>query len=258
MKVFCVIALVICSLFASAQAWNGKQCAVVLTYDDGLGVHLTNGIPALDAAGLKGTFYIADYTKLLRSQIPGWRKAAKEGHELANHTMSHPCEGGRPGREFVRPENDMNNYTVKRMTDDILSLNNLLHEIDGKSERTFAYPCGDQKIHDSFYLDPVKNKFLAARGVMSGFPTKLSEINWFDINCYSVAGQSGDELINVVKEAEKKGALVVFLFHGVGGGHALNVSLEAHRQLLQYLQLNKNKIWNATMLEVAKLGRKKA
>lgn len=258
MKAVCVFAMMMCSLFTSAQVWNGKQSAVVLTYDDALAVHLDNAIPALDSAGLKGTFYIADYTKLLRSQIPEWRKAAKKGHELANHTMSHPCEGGRAGREFVRAENDMNNFTVQRMTDEILSLNNLLHEIDGKSDRTFAYPCGDQKIHDSFYLYPIKNKFFAARGVMGGFPTSFSEINWFDVNCYSVAGQSGDELINVVKEAEKKGALVVFLFHGVGGGHALNVSLEAHRQLLQYLQVNKNKIWNATMLEVAKLGRKKA
>ena len=38
---------------ASAQnkPWKGKKCAVVLTYDDGLDVHLTNAIPALDSLG---------------------------------------------------------------------------------------------------------------------------------------------------------------------------------------------------------------
>jgi sialate O-acetylesterase len=42
-----------------------------------------------------------------------------------------------------------------------------------------------------------------------------------------------------VKEALTKGALLVFLFHGVGGEHGLNVSLPAHRQLLQYLRQTK-------------------
>src|SRR5690349_14541616 len=78
--------------------WNGKKCAVVLTYDDGLNVHLTKVIPALDSVGLKGTFYVSNYFNGINSQIPGWRKAAAEGHELGNHTVYHPCAGGRPGR----------------------------------------------------------------------------------------------------------------------------------------------------------------
>jgi peptidoglycan/xylan/chitin deacetylase (PgdA/CDA1 family) len=240
----------------NAQTWNGKKCAVVLTYDDGLAVHLTNAIPVLDSVGLKGTFYIADYNHLLNSQIPEWRKAASKGHELANHTMSHPCQGGRAGREFVRPENDMNHYTVKRMTDDILSLNTLLHKIDGKTERTFAYPCGDQTINDTPYLTPVKNKFLAARGVMFNLATSPQQVNLDDVSCYAVVMQSGKELITQVKNAMDKGGLIVFLFHGVGGGHSLNVSLEAHSQLLHFLKQNEKDIWNATMLDVAKYVRK--
>jgi peptidoglycan/xylan/chitin deacetylase (PgdA/CDA1 family) len=51
--------------FAQSPAlpWNNKQAAVVLTYDDGLNINLTNVIPALDKVGLKGTFYIADFGK---------------------------------------------------------------------------------------------------------------------------------------------------------------------------------------------------
>lgn len=241
----------------SQQHWNGKKCAVVLTYDDGLDVHLTNAIPALDSLGLKGTFYISDYNKQLKSQTPGWKKAAKNGHELANHTTAHPCEGGKPGREFVDRENDMRFYSVKRMDDDILSLNAILHTIDGKTERTFAFPCGDQKINDSFYLDPIKDKFLAARGVVPSMPTSPSGINLSDVSCYAIVNNTGDELIKLVKEAEAKGGLLVFLFHGVGGGHALDVSLDAHSKLLHYLKQNDKNIWNATMLNVAKFAIKK-
>ena len=84
---------------ASAQTdytWQGKKCAVVLTYDDGLNIDLTNVIPALDSVGLKGTFYISDYFNGLNAQINKWRIAAAEGHELGNHTIWHPCDGSLP------------------------------------------------------------------------------------------------------------------------------------------------------------------
>ena len=137
-------------------SWNGKKCAVVLSYDDGLNIDLTNVIPALDSVGLKGTFYISDYFNGLNAQIDKWRNAAAEGHELGNHTIWHPCDGGLPGRSFVKPENDLNNYDVRRMDNEILAMNNILKAIDGKSKRTFAYPCGDMKIHDTSYFGPIK------------------------------------------------------------------------------------------------------
>lgn len=229
--------------------WKGKQCAVVLSYDDGLNVDLTNAIPALDSVGLKGTFYISDYFNGLNAQIPQWKKAASKGHELANHSIWHPCEGGRPGREFVK-DYDLRFYTVKRMQDEIRSMNNLLKALDGKSTRTFAFPCGDTKIHDTAYIDGLKNDFIAARGVRSEMLTK-DKIDLYDIGCYMINGQTGDELIALVKQAMQKHALIVFLFHGVGGGHGLNVSLEAHSKLLHYLKENQREIWTAPMVDVA-------
>jgi peptidoglycan-N-acetylglucosamine deacetylase len=166
-----LLAFVFASLASLAQSnkvWNGKKCAVVLTYDDGLNIDLKNVIPALDSVGLKGTFYIADFGNL-NSQIPGWKKAAAEGHELANHTIWHACEGGRTGREFVK-DYDLRFYTVKRMDDEIREMNNILKAIDGKTQRTFAYPCGDTKINDTPYINPVKNVLVAARGVSPGMP----------------------------------------------------------------------------------------
>jgi peptidoglycan-N-acetylglucosamine deacetylase len=245
-------------LFSNAQTsttWNGKSCAVVLTYDDALNIDLTNVIPALDSVGLKGTFYISDYFDGLKDQIFKWRKAAEEGHELANHTIWHPCEGGRPGREFVKPESDLNNYTVTRMVKEIKAMNNILKAIDGKTERTFAYPCGDTKIHDTTYLDGLKNEFIAARDV-SPEMLPINKIDLYNIDCYGINGQTGEQLIDLVKQAMKTHTLLVFLFHGVGGEHSLNVSLEAHSALLHFLQQNEKDIWIAPMIDVAKYIKK--
>jgi sialate O-acetylesterase len=252
-----ILFIVLCSLFTlilnaqTSTIWNGKSCAVVLTYDDGLNVDLTNVIPALDSVGLKGTFYISDYFDGLNAQLFQWRKAAEEGHELGNHTVWHPCEGGKPGREFVQPETDLNNYTVARMIREIKTMNNILKAIDGKDERTFAYPCGDMKIHDTAYIDGLKRDFTAARGVSSIMQT-IDKVDLYNIGCYTISGQTGDQLINLVKQAMNTHTLLVFLFHGVGGEHALNVSLDAHSQLLHFLQQNQNNVWVAPLIDVAK------
>lgn len=235
------------------NSWKGKKCAVVLTYDDGLNIHLAKVIPALDSLGLKGTFYISDYFNGLNEQIPGWKKAAAKGHELGNHTMWHACTGG-PGREFVK-DYDLRLYTVKRMVDEIRGMNNILKAIDGKDKRTFAYPCGDQKIHDTSYINPLKNEFVAARGVQAEIQT-IDKVDLYDVRCYGINGQSGDELIALVKQAMQKNGLLVFLFHGVGGEHSLNVSLEAHSKLLHFLKQNQKDIWIAPMVDVAEYIKK--
>lgn len=238
------------NVFSQTPAtWKGKQCAVVLTYDDGLNVDLTNAIPALDSVGLKGTFYISDYFNGLNAQIFGWRKAAEEGHELANHSVWHPCEGGRTGREFVK-DYDLRFYTIKRMADELRTMNNILKAIDGKTKRTFAYPCGDTKIHDTSYIDPLRNEFIAARGIKAEM-LPIDKIDLYNIGCYLVNGQTGDQLIDLVKKAMTTHTLLVFLFHGVGGEHSLNVSLDAHSKLLHFLKQNKKNIWIAPMIEVA-------
>ena len=234
----------------TAAPWQGRSCAVVLTYDDGLNVHLTNAVPALNARKLQGTFYIADYNHSLSNNIDAWRKAAKKGHELANHTLYHPCTGNTKGREWVNPDYDLSKYTLKRVRDEISEMNVLLKAIDGRSERTFAFPCGDTKIGDSSYYTPLEKDFVCARGVKSSMPT-IDRVNLNDMPCYTISGRTGEEMIALVKQAMSSHALLVFLFHGVGGEHNLNVSLEAHQMLLNFLADHKREVWTAPMLNVA-------
>src|SRR5882724_4983276 len=76
-----------------ANLWNGKKCTVVLTYDDALNVHLDNVLPSLDSARLKGTFYLIGSSPVVSDRMSEWRSAAKNGHELGNHSLTHPCDG---------------------------------------------------------------------------------------------------------------------------------------------------------------------
>ena len=230
--------------------WNGKSCAVCLTYDDALEVHLNNVIPLLDSLGFHATFYIAGSFPGFTKRVQDWKSAAGHGHELGNHTLFHPCEGKSPGREWVNPDYDLNRYSMQRLMDEIKSTNVLLNAVDGARERTFAYPCGDTKIGDSSYVPKIKNDFIAARGVQRKMQA-LREIDLWDIGAYAVNGQSGKELIELVKEAMNKNVLLVFLFHGVGGEHSINVSLEAHNELLHFLKQNEKDVWVAPLKDIA-------
>src|SRR4051812_42405939 len=101
-KIFFAFALfsTVVTTAQTATTWNGKSCAVVLTYDDAIDIDLDHVVPALDSQKLKGTFYLIGSSGIMNTRMNEWRNAAKKGHELANHTLFHPCAGG-AGRGFV-------------------------------------------------------------------------------------------------------------------------------------------------------------
>ena len=233
----------------SNQPWNGKKCAVVLTYDDAIDQHLDNAIPALDSLGLKATFYVTAFSWSVQKRLNDWKKLATNGHELGNHTLYHPCIGGK-GREWVSKEYDLNNYSVKRMVDETRMTNLFLQALDGKTKRTFAFTCGDMKIGDSLFINAMKNDFIAARAVRNEMH-KVNEIDLYNVDCYMVNNHSFEQMKEWVDKAIQTNSLLVILFHGVGGGNTLNVYEQAHRQFLQYVKKNERDIWIATMLEAA-------
>lgn len=234
----------------ATKPWMGKKCAVVLTYDDALNVHLDNAIPLLDSLKLKGTFYLTATSQAGSKRINDWRKAAQNGHELGNHTLYHPCDATQEGMSWVKPEYDLSKYTIKRIVDEVRMCNTYLKSIDGNDKRTFAFTCGHKKVLEGEFMSSLENDFVAARAVRHEMHP-FGEVKLMDVDCYGINGETGEQMIELVKKAQESGSLLVFLFHGVGGEHSLNVSLPAHRQLLNYLKQNENDIWTAPMLDVA-------
>ncbi len=254
MKKYCFPALLFLligsNVFAqSNKAWQGRKAAVVITYDDAINEHLDNAVPILDSLGLKATFYITAFSTAVQGRLMEWKNLAQKGHELGNHTLYHPCVGG-AGREWVSKEYDLNNYTVKRMENEIRMTNIFLRALDGKTSRTFAFTCGDMKIEDSFFIKGLKNDFVAARAVRAEMH-KMNDVDLYDMDCYMVNGETSGQMIEWVKKAVQNNSLLVILFHGVGGGNGLNVAVKEHREFLFYLQKNEKDIWIAPLLDVA-------
>ncbi len=249
MKYILSFLLITSSIILQAQTWNGKKCAVVITYDDAIDQHLDNAVPILDSLGLKASFYVTAFSGSVQNRLNEWKNLDKKGHELGNHTLYHPCVGG-TGREWVKPEYDMRNYTVQRMIDETRMTNLFLQALDGKTKRTFAFTCGDMKIGDSSFINAMKKDFIAARAVRNEMHT-INKIDLYNVDCYMVNNHTGEQMIEWVKKATASNSLLVILFHGVGGGNGLDVSLSAHRQLLTYLKQNEKDIMVVPMITIA-------
>jgi peptidoglycan/xylan/chitin deacetylase (PgdA/CDA1 family) len=222
----------------------GKKAAVSLTYDDALGSQLTNAGPALADHHLHATFFVTD---LARNEADRWKAMLKHGHELAAHTMLHPCDGA---QSWVKKGNALQDYDAARMEAELEDNIALLKSLGVKSgPMTFAYPCGSTWIGNAqeSYTPIVKRHFIAARGTAPTFAIPASEM--FD-NAPAVSGdKSGDELVKLVQGAEEDGVWLILMFHGVGGDF-LTVDVDAHEKLLAYLEQHKE-IWTDTFLRVS-------
>ena len=96
--------------------------------------------------------------------------------------------------------------------------------------------------------------FVAARSG-GAIPLAMDRVDFYSVPCRGMSDVSGEKMIEYAKEAAEYGTLAVYVFHGVGGGHNLNVTREAHARLLDFLSANRQNYWTDTFLNVMKYTR---
>ena len=238
----------VCAVSAAAGTkWpDGAKAAVVLTYDDALVSQLDHAVPVLDAAGLKGTFFL---TGIKPADAPRWRAAAAEDHELGNHTIFHACPASGNSADLSHTSNA---YTTERMLKEIEQQNLSLTALDGKPTHGFASPCGQTLAGGVDYLEALRAAKLVTyvRGVYTSPEDLRADVGRMDpMHMPSRGfpeGVTGAQLIDFAKEAEAGGGMAVYLFHGVGGDY-LQVSDAAHRELIAWLAAHRSEIWVTTL-----------
>lgn len=227
---------------------NGAKAAIVLTYDDALTSQLDNAVPALDAAGFKGTFFLAN-VKL--ADVPRWREAAGKGHELGNHTIFHAC----PAAAYpTDPRNTSEAYTIPTMLKEIEQQNVLLTALDGKERHGLATPCGASLAGGEDYIDELRAANLVDYVRAAGASGEEVRAGLEGVDVMNVPARgfpddvTGAELIAYAEQARQGGGMAVFLFHGVAGDY-LQVSNAAHRELIAWLAEHRGELWVTTLAE---------
>jgi len=243
----------------SAFNWpDGQAAAVCLTYDDAMEVHPRKVAPDLEAAGLRGTFYVP-IDRLFLDETEPWRAMAKRGHELGNHTIFHPCRRTEQKAHGSFDEAfNLVNYTANRYEREIDLANRILQSIDGKTERTFGNTCHDTLIgprDDPQSIVPILEKhFIGVRGQGRGdTPIDPATCELANIGTTGGDRKTFDHLRSVIEQTAQARGLIIFCFHGVGEGtHNLFIDADEHQRLVDYLNAERQRIWTAPLVEIAR------
>jgi peptidoglycan-N-acetylglucosamine deacetylase len=229
---------------------NGAKAAICLTYDDGMQTQLENAIPQLDEVGFKGTFFINSVSGT--TSVIAWKNAAKNGHELGNHSLFHPC----PCSAGWPKEIASDYYTIPQILKEIKTVNMILENLDpSRKIRSYSYPCNQTEVGGKSYIEALRKSKLinCARGGGEAeriFVSDFSTFNKMNVPSWIVPENVElKDLIDFVEKAKEKGGLAVLLFHGVGG-EWIKVSNETHKAFLKYLSENKSEYWVAPFSEI--------
>jgi len=118
-------------------AWpEGKRAALSLTFDDARPSQVDRAIPILNRYDVKATFYVSPGN--LEARLDDWRAARDAGHEIANHSVTHPCSGN---FLFARC-NALEDYDLDRMERELTDATAAIERLLGVTPTTYAYPCG--------------------------------------------------------------------------------------------------------------------
>jgi peptidoglycan-N-acetylglucosamine deacetylase len=229
---------------------QGKQMALSLSFDDALPSQVDIGLPLLDEYDAKATFFLS--FDELDSRLQGWRAAVANGHEMGNHTLSHPCTGN-----FVwSRQNPLEEYTLEQMRGEIEGANQRIESLLGVVPETFAYPCGQTFVGRSgqtaSYVPLVAGLFVAGRGWMAEWNNDPQQSDLAQTGGREMDGKTFDQIRPILEDAQERGQWTVLGGHQIGDGGFQTTRIDMLRQLLQYAGDPANGIWLAPVGTVAR------
>jgi len=229
---------------------EGKCAAVSLTFDDGRPSQVDCGLPILDRHGVKATFYIVPRALPLRPTE--WKRAVANGHEIGNHTVTHPCSGNFPWSR----QNALEDYTLRRMEQEFVDADRVIHKALGVKPATFAYPCGQKFVGrgkaTKSYVPLVAKHFLAGRGYpdeASNDPTFCEMAQLFGVNMDVL---SLAKLKSWVEQAINSGCWLVLAGHDVGAAPRQAITEKTLDGLCRFIMKPANGLWVDTVENIAR------
>lgn len=235
----------------AAYPWpQGKLAALSLSFDDARESQVLVGTGLLDQYGIKATFFVE--APAVEKQLEGWKRAVASGHEIGNHTMTHPCTSN---FDWSR-NNALENYTLKDMEKQMDDCNKRIEELLHVRAEVFAYPCGQKfvgrGINTKSYVPLVAQHFLVGRGWMDEAANNPRYCNFAQLTGIEMDGKNFDQILPLLEEATRKGQWLVLAGHEMGESGEQTTRLSMLKQLAEYVQNPANGIWIAPMGTVAK------
>ncbi len=199
--------------------YGGKRAALSLRFDDSNRTHIERAVPWLNEYGLIGTFLVNPGKSSYQQYKSTWEGAViEQGHELGDHTLTH--NGARTDREAER---------------EIGEPAKLLHRLQ-PDVKLLTFLSGGATL----WMQRKSFDFFTAK-------YDLSRGSYRSMSCSEDYPSFNFEAFKQrMDEGVAEGDSLQFHFHPIGEGH-LHITPPLFRRLLEYVQSQKENLWQAGM-----------
>src|SRR5437867_10275199 len=228
---------------------DGKRAAVSLSFDDARVSQIDAGLALLNRQHVKVTFFVQ--AENIRKRLDGWKRAVAEGHEIGNHSNTHPCTAN---YSFSRL-NALENYTLEMMAAQLDGANAEIETLLGVKPRTFAYPCGQKFVGRGLdarsYVPLVAERFLVGRGYLDESANDPMVCDLSQAMGTPFDDMDFAQMKKVVDQAAHEGRWAIFVGHEIGQRGYQITDASALEALCNYLKDPANGMWLGTVEEIA-------
>ncbi len=229
---------------------EGKRAAVSLTFDDARPSQIDTGLPLLEKLGVRATFFVLPGN--VEKRLEGWRRAVQLGHEIGNHSRTHPCTGN---YAFSRA-NALEDYDLERIALDIDAAQAAIGKLLGVKPASFAYPCGQSFIGRGrqvrSYVPLVAERFLLGRGYMGEAANDAAVFDPANAMGTPFDDMAPAQALDILKAAAKEGRWIIFVGHDIGPRQFQSVDSSTIEAIAAYAKDPANGIWLDTAGAVAR------
>ncbi len=233
---------------------DGYLGALSLTFDDGRMNQIEKAVPILNELGFKGTFFVCPKGDNWKEELSPWIDVYKSGHEIGNHTVSHVCTRALSPNPTQRC---LENMTLEEIEADILEASQRLRLlIPDQKVFTFCYPCYNNHVGygttRQSYVPIVAKHFPAGRGIGEfPFGNYPATCDLHYLWSWPIQMMKGIEIVGLAERTAALSQWGIMTFHGIDDGGGLSISMSAFRELCDFLDRHRNRIWVAPMVTVA-------
>ena len=256
MLMYTMVSLITCTTVSLAQnnsetfSWpDGKTMALSLSFDDARLSQVEGGTALLDEYGIKATFFVVPAQ--VKERLEGWKKAVAQGHEIGNHTLSHPCSGNYP---WAR-QKALENYTLKTIRDEMDACNEQIEKLLGVRPTLFAYPCGHTYVgrgeNTKSYVPVVAKLFFAGRTYRDNISNDPAFCDLSQLTGIDMDEKDFDKIVPLLERARQNGHWLILGGHEMGESGHQTTRLSMLKQLLKYAADPSNGVWIAPVGTVA-------
>jgi peptidoglycan/xylan/chitin deacetylase (PgdA/CDA1 family) len=228
---------------------DGKKAALSLTFDDARESQVDVGIPLLNEQGVRATFYVLPDGA--RQRLAGWKAALAAGHEIGNHSSTHPCTGN---FAFSR-ENALEDYTLDRIERDLAGASLFVSRELGREPSAFAYPCGQTFVGRGLgvrsYVPVVARLFHSGRLYMGEDSNDPAFCDLAQLLGVNLDGLTFEEVRPLLDKAVAEGRWLILAGHEIGESGFQTTHAATLAALCRHAKNPANGLWVDTVEAVS-------